>query len=227
MKTFAFVFARGGSKGLPGKNILDLDGKSLIGHSIDLAFSIDEISEVYVSTDDEKIAKVAEFHNAEVIPRPNKFATDTSPELESWKHAIKYLKGKGKHFDKFISLPATSPLRSIEDVKNCLEKLDDSIDLVVAVTESQRSPFFNIVQIDEEGLVRVFSEGNSYTRRQDVPKCYDLTTVSYVSTPDFILSTTKIFEGRVKAVNVPKERAIDIDNEMDFILAEQLINKNK
>lgn len=227
MKTFAFIFARGGSKGLPGKNILDLNGKTLLGHAIDLALSIDEISEVYVSTDDKEIAKVAQLHDAKVIIRPDILASDNSPELESWQHAINHLKDKKKYFDKFVSLPTTSPLRSKEDVKRCLEMLDDSSDLIVAVTESQRSPFFNIVKIDEKGLIKVFSEDNSYTRRQDVPKSYDLTTVSYVSTPDFILSATKILEGRVKAVIVPQERALDIDTEMDFKLAKLLINKNK
>jgi N-acylneuraminate cytidylyltransferase len=227
MKTFAFIFARGGSKGLPGKNILDLNGKSLLGHAIDLALSIDEVSEVYVSTDDKEIAKVAQLHDAKVIIRPDTLASDNSPELESWKHAINYLRDKKKYFDKFISLPTTSPLRSKEDVISCLEMLDDSSDLIVAVTESQRSPFFNIVKIDEKGLLKVFSEDNSYARRQDVPKSYDLTTVSYVSTPDFILSATKILEGRVKAVIVPQERALDIDTEMDLMLAKLLIKKNK
>lgn len=227
MKTFAFIFARGGSKGLPGKNILDLNGKSLLGHAIDLALSIDEVSEVYVSTDDKEIAKVAQLHDAKVIIRPDTLASDNSPELESWKHAINYLKDKKKYFDKFISLPTTSPLRSKEDVISCLEMLDDSSDLIVAVTESQRSPFFNIVKIDEKGLLKVFSEDNSYARRQDVPKSYDLTTVSYVSTPDFILSATKILEGRVKAVIVPQERALDIDTEMDLMLAKLIIKKNK
>ena len=227
MKTFAFVFARGGSKGLPRKNILDLNGKTLLGHSIDLALSIEEISDVFVSTDDEEIAEIAQSHDAKVIFRPEELASDSSPELDSWKHAINYLKNKGKSFDKFVSLPATSPLRSKADVINCLVKLDKSCDLVVAVTESQRSPFFNIVQIDNEGLVKIFSEDNSYSRRQDVPKCYDLTTVAYVSTPDFILSSTKIFDGRVKAVNVSQERAVDIDTEIDFMLAKLLINRNK
>ena len=227
MKTFAFIFARGGSKGLPGKNILDLNGKTLLGHAIDLALSIDEISEVYVSTDDKEIAKVAQLHDAKVIIRPDILASDNSPELESWKHAINHLKDEKKYFDKFVSLPTTSPLRSKEDVIRCLEMLDNSSDLIVAVTESQRSPFFNIVKIDEKGLLKVFSEDNSYARRQDVPKSYDLTTVSYVSTPDFILSATKIIEGRVKAVIVPQERAVDIDTEMDFMLAKLLINKNK
>jgi len=227
MKTFAFIFARGGSKGLPGKNILNLNGKPLLGHAIDLAFSIDEISEVYVSTDDEEIAKVARLHDAKVITRPDRLASDNSPELESWQHAINHLNSRKIYFDKFVSLPTTSPLRSKEDVMNCLEMLDKSSDLIVAVTESQRSPFFNIVKIDEKGLLKVFSEDNSYARRQDVPKSYDLTTVSYVSTPNFILSATKILEGRVKAVIVPEERAVDIDTEIDFMLAKLLIKKNK
>ena len=228
MKTYAFVFARGGSKGLPKKNILHLDGKPLIGHSIDQAHSLSEIDKVFVSTEDEAISNIAREYNAEVITRPKSLATDSSPELDSWKHAINHLFQKHDKFDRFISLPATAPLRSRDDIQNALSIFEGSIDLVVTVTEAQRSPYFNMVKFDDDGFVKVLSEPDGHiSRRQDVPNCYDLTTVAYVSRPEYILSTNRILDGKVKAINVPRERAIDIDTEIDFLFADLLIKRNK
>ena len=228
MKTYAFIFARGGSKGLPKKNILNLAGKPLIGHSIDLAFSLEEIDKVFVSTENKEIAEIAEEYNAEVIMRPNSLATDTSPEIDSWKHAINHLFDEEDKFDRFISLPATAPLRNKDDIRNALDSLEDSIDLVVTVTEAQRSPYFNMVKINDDGFVSFLSEPDElYFRRQDVPICYDLTTVAYVASPQYILSTNRILDGKVKAVNVPRERAVDIDTKIDFMLADLLINQKE
>lgn len=224
MKTVAFIFARGGSKGLPGKNLISLDGKPLLGHSIDLAKKIDEVSEIFVSTEDDSIAKVGEEFGAQVILRPKYLAEDNSPEWLSWKHAILDLKDKNFEFNKFLSIPTSAPLRNVNDVQSCLDLLDSSVDVVITITESHRSPYFNMVNIQRDGYVKLLSEdGTIYSQRQDAPKSYDLTTVAYVSTPDFILSSESLFEGRVKAVSIPRERAVDIDSEMDLIFAETMI----
>ncbi|MDB3994437.1 acylneuraminate cytidylyltransferase family protein [Gammaproteobacteria bacterium] len=227
MKTYAFIFARGGSKGLPGKNILPLNGIPLIGYSIEIAKEIGEISEIYVSTDDKGIAQVAKDLGAQVILRPNELATDTSPELDSWKHAISYLQNKESYFERFISLPPTAPLRNKDDVTKALAKFDESTDLVVTMTDAQRSPYFNMVKMNNSGYVEtIIKNENKYIRRQDAPLCYDLTTVAYVSSPTYILSASNLFNGRVKAVNIPKDRSIDIDDKLDFDLAEMIL-KNK
>ena len=123
-KIFAFIFARGGSKGLPRKNILPLNGKPLIAHSIDVAKKIENIEKIFVSTDDDLIKTVAIEYGATVINRPKKLARDDSPEIEAWRHAIKYLQDKNIHFDVFVSLPATAPLRNDLDVRNCIKTLD-------------------------------------------------------------------------------------------------------
>lgn len=226
MKTIAFIFARGGSKGLPRKNILPLNGKPLLGYSIEMANKIKEVSEVFVSTDDPDIAIVAEKFKAHVITRPEHLAQDDSPEMLSWKHAVTYLKEKNYQFDKFLSLPTTAPLRNIMDVQSCLDLLDSNTDVVVAITESHRNPFFNMVKIQQDGYVKLLSnDGKTYTRRQDVPKCYDMTTVAYVTRPEFILLTDSLFQGRVKAVRIPRERAIDIDTEIDFLVADTIIKR--
>jgi N-acylneuraminate cytidylyltransferase len=227
MKTFAFIFARGGSKGVPGKNIRILDGKPLLAHSIMVAQDIVEVSRIFVSTDDQDIADVGIKYGAEIINRPTELAQDDSPEWLAWLHAIEWLESKGEYFDRFVSLPTTSPLRNKSDVINCLNLLDKQTDVVVTMTDTSRSPYFNMVT-EENSYIKLLNESKEdYSRRQDVPLAYDMTTVAYVSRPDFIKNNNKIFDGKVKAVIIPKERAVDIDDEIDFEIAKMLMKKKQ
>lgn len=223
-RTFAFTFARGGSKGLPGKNIKELGGIPLLAHGIRLANAMDRVERVFVSTDDAQIAAVAAQYGAEVIDRPAALATDTASEWMAWRHAIEHVRTRGLDFDTFLSLPATSPLRNAQDIDNCLDALDADTDVVITVTPAARSPYFNMVSTDAAGLAHVVLGTAEFKRRQDVPPVYDITTVAYVARPDFILSQERLFAGRVRPVVVPKERAVDIDDEYDFKLAQVLLN---
>lgn len=222
MKVYAFIFARGGSKGLPGKNILKLGGVPLLAHSIRVAREVPGISEVFVSTDDDDIASVAAEFGATVIERPAELASDTASEWLAWRHAIEYLLTEGKPFDVFLSLPATSPLRSVDDVQKCLDALDVEIDVVITVTPAARSPYFNMVTRDQDGTSHIVMGLGQTVRRQDAPPVYDMTTVAYVARPTFILNQPGLFSGRVRSVIVPKERAVDIDDAYDFVVAEAL-----
>ena len=227
MNIFAFIFARGGSKGVPGKNIRNLDGKPLLAHSILMAQSISEVSRIFVSTDDQDIADIGIKYGAEIINRPTELAQDDSPEWLAWLHAIEWLENQEEYFDCFLSLPTTSPLRNKSDVIKCLNLLDKQTDIVVTMTDTSRSPYFNMVY-EESGSIKLLSDSKkNYSRRQDVPKAYDMTTVAYVSRPEFIKNNNKIFDGRVKAVLIPKERAIDIDDEIDFKIAEILMQEKR
>lgn len=224
-RTFAFIFARGGSKGLPGKNIMELGGFPLLAHGIRLAQAMDRVERVFVSTDDAQIADVATQFGADVIDRPQALATDTASEWMAWQHAIRHVRTLGLNFDVFLSLPATSPLRNAQDVVNCLDALQDEVDVVITVTPSARSPYFNMISIDAAGQAHVVLGTAQFKRRQDVPPVYDITTVAYVARPDFILRHTQLFEGRVRPVIVPKERAVDIDDGYDFKLAQVILNQ--
>jgi N-acylneuraminate cytidylyltransferase len=157
--------------------------------------------------------------------RPSELATDNSPEWHSWQHFIKYLTDKsGRLPEVFLSLPATSPLRSINDVENCLNEFKKGrADFVVGITPSERNPYFNMVKKGEDNQVDlVIQQGDKYSRRQDTPEVFDLTTVCYVGKPAAILTNNSIFEGKVAGVEIPRERAIDIDTELDFQIAEFL-----
>lgn len=231
MRIFAFIFARGGSKGIPRKNLRMLGDMPLISHSILQALACTEITRVIVSTDDKEIAEIAVKYGAEVpFYRPEELSGDYSSEFDAWKHAVNEIQ-KNDSFDIFISLPATSPLRSQEDIQHCLSKFTNSdADTLITVKEASRSPYFNMVKINDQGYSELAAAPNSCTRfirRQDVPKMYDMTTVAYVSTPEFIISSNSVFDGTVKSVIIPDERAIDIDTPLDFEIANFLYLRNK
>tara|TARA_B110000211_G_C14073589_1_gene551045 strand:+ start:1086 stop:1787 length:702 start_codon:yes stop_codon:yes gene_type:complete len=227
MKNFAFIFARGGSKGLPGKNVKPLLGKPLIEYSIDIAMASDAIDKVFVSTDDREIAEIGAALGAEIILRPSELATDKSPEWLAWRHAIKHVEQVYGKFDNFISLPTTSPLRSLEDVESAiLKRVKENADICISVVEAGRSPFFNMVKQSESGFFELVNKSeSSVERRQDAPKIYDITTVAYVASPHFILNNYGLFSGNVTSIEIPKERAVDIDDIYDFLLAEIIMKK--
>lgn len=224
MKTYAFIFSRGGSKGLPKKNIKELAGKPLLCHSIDIALVAPSIDKVFVSTDDLEIAEIAKNAGAVVIKRPIKLADDHAPEWLAWQHAIEWVGKNYGRFDTFVSLPATSPLRSVGDVETAIQKLrKDAADVCIAVTPANRSPYFNMVKYNQEGYVELLNKSDDeIKRRQDAPLVFDVTTVVYVSKPDFILNSRGLFSGKVTAIEVPKSRAVDIDDIYDFKLAEAI-----
>ena len=231
MNVIAFIFARGGSKGLPGKNIRLLDGKPLIAWSIEQAFAVKQIKRVIVSTDCEEIADVAREYGAETpFIRPAALAQDDSPEWLSWQHALEYVRQQsGSLPEVMVSVPATAPLRLPLDIENCLESYEKGdADMVVTVTDAHRNPYFNMVKSCEDGLVELVNTPKlSISRRQDSPAVYDMTTVCYVANAQFIMRNNSTFEGRVKAVHVPLERAIDIDTLLDFKIAELLLNQRE
>ncbi|TQO83720.1 acylneuraminate cytidylyltransferase family protein [Vibrio cholerae] len=225
MKNYAFIFARGGSKGLPGKNIKPLAGKPLLHYSIDSALAAPSIEQVFVSTDDAEIAQVARNGGAIVIDRPAELADDASPEWLSWRHAIEWVRANYGDFDGFISLPATAPLRAVSDIESAIQqRMAVSADICISVTPASRSPFFNMVKQTDSGMVElVIKPQGEVARRQDAPAVFDITTVVYATTPEFVLNHYGLFSGNVTSIEVPKERAVDIDDIYDFMLAEAIV----
>jgi CMP-N-acetylneuraminic acid synthetase len=232
LKAVAFIFARGGSKGLPGKNLRPLNGKPLIAWSIEHALAVERLDRVIVSTDSDEIAAISEQYGAEVpFIRPTHLATDESPEWLSWRHGLEYLKENlGAMPEIMVSVPATAPLRLAIDIDNCLDEYEKgSADSVITVTDAQRNPYFNMVNEKQDGTYGlVINPSLAVDRRQNAPIVYDMATVCYVINSEFVMSHDSIFEGRVKAVKIPIERAIDIDSLLDFQIAEVLLsNRDK
>ena len=197
MTSYAFIFARGGSKGLPGKNIKPLLGKPLIQYSIEVALQISDGAKVFVSTDDADIAKVSSSSGAIVIERPFELSQDDSPEWLAWKHAISWVRERYGDFEEFISLPATSPLRRVKDVESAiLRRSNIGADSCIAITPAMRSPYFNMVKELDNNLIELVNKPtNSISRRQDAPEVFDMTTLVYVASVEFIMNNASLFDG--------------------------------
>ncbi len=228
-KILCLICARGGSKGIPGKNIRPLGGIPLIGWSINTAKQSSFFDRIVVSTDSQEIASIAEEYSAEVpFIRPGDLAKDDSPEWQVWQHAITELKRLDKfQADYMVSLSPTSPFRSEEDMIKSLELLhNDDADIVISVTPSGRNPYFNMVELNSDGFANLSkTPSNKPIRRQDAPEVFDMSTVIYATRIDFVLNANSIFDGKVKVVVIPENRAIDIDTELDFMFAEFLISE--
>lgn len=227
-KNIAFIFARGGSKGIKDKNIYLLNNKPLISYTIETAITSELFDDIIISTDSKKIALIAESYGIEVNNlRPSALASDESPEILSWKYEIKRYQEKNS-FDNFYCLPCTSPLRSVEDIINMGKFFNkNKYDLVLGITESSKSPLFNMVEKRSDGsLKKIIDRGQNITRRQDSKTYFDITTVCYISSPKYIIETTSIFDGNIGGFSIPRERSLDIDSPYDMDIANYLIKKN-
>lgn len=221
----AFIFARGGSKGFPGKNIALLAGKPLIAHAILAAGAARSVNRVVVSTDDEGIAAVAREWGAEVpFLRPAELAGDRSPEWLAWRHAIDAVDAAGPKVDVFASVPTTAPLRRPADIDAAVARFrEGDVDVVMTVTPAARNPYFNMVTVDIDRHARlVIPPDGTVHNRQAAPPVFDITTVCYVVRPAFLRRADNLFAGRVGVIEVPAERAVDIDTPLDMKVAEAL-----
>jgi len=225
MSIVAGVFARGGSKGVPDKNLRVLAGRPLVVHAVEHALACRGVDRVVVSTDSPEIAAVAEAAGAEVPwLRPAELSTDTAREWDAWRHLLDWLEETSTLPDQLLVVPATAPLRAVEDLERCLEAAaEPGVDVVLTVTPAHRNPWFNMVTVDAGGRAKLVLEPpERIYRRQDAPPVFDVGTVAFVVSPSYVRSASSLYDGVVRAVEVPAERSIDIDTETDLAIAELL-----
>lgn len=222
--------ARGGSKGIPRKNIKQLCGKPLIQYSIDVALALAEDPEhVIVSTDDEEIATVATECGVpeQGYRRPAHLATDTAGSREMMLHAMEWARQKGIEFDVVVLLQPTSPMRTCEDVRSCLDLYGNGVDMVVSVTESSDNPYYNLFETDASGNLHISKGDGLYTRRQDAPKVYAYNGAVYVIRPESLETMPMgAFKSRIPYV-MPTERSVDLDTPLDWSVAESIMSDIK
>lgn len=230
MTAIGMIFARGGSKGIPDKNIAEVAGVPLITRAVDTARAVTGLDRIIVSTDSDRIADLARAAGADVpFMRPAALARDEAPEWLAWRHALEYLRDEdGGLPDVMVSIPTTSPLRLPSDVEAVLQEFSSGDwDAVVTATPARRSPYFNMIQIDATGAASLpMPPDQGISRRQDTPVLYDLCTVAYAVRPRHVLDNGYLFDGRVGAVLIPAERALDIDTPFDLLLAELLLSRS-
>ncbi len=224
----AVIPARGGSKSIPDKNIKQLGGKPLIVWSIEVAKRTKEIDRIIVSTDSEKISKIAREQRAEVYIRPPELATDEALVIDALKNLISSLRKEGDNAEIMVLLEPTCPLRSVEDVKKCLNLLvNDGLDSVATFKEAELNPH-RAWKIND-GRPEVFIPGAiPWLPRQELPKAYQLTGAVYAFRSSLLgRERRSLLFGKSGAVIMPKERSLDIDDEVDFDILETLIRRHK
>lgn len=227
MRTLVIIPARGGSKGIPRKNIKSFDGKPLIYYTIDCARAICSDEDICVSTDDAEIISVVEQYGLTVpFVRPAELATDTAGTYEVLLHALNFYEKKGRHYDVVVLLQNTSPFRTPEQVKEALTLYREDVDMVVSVKECAANPYYCVFEENPEGFLHICKgEGNVF-RRQDAPKVYEYNGAIYVMNAA-VLKTTHMhkMQRRVKYV-MDDLSSFDLDTMWDWKMAE-MIKKDK
>ena len=232
MKRLCSVCARGGSKGVPNKNIRPLLGKPLLLHSLDQAKESGLFDCIVVSSDSNEILQLAEEWGVDyIIERPEELATDFAAKLPVIQHCFQTAETlSGITFDIAVDLDATSPLRNKADLIGTVNLLEssDQIANVITGTPARRSPYFNLIELDESGRVHLSGKRQNIdgkiVRRQDAPACFDMNASIYAWWRDSLLEAGKVIQSSTQLYVMPEERSVDIDSELDFRWVEYLMN---
>ena len=228
MKTLYVIPARGGSKGIPHKNIKPLAGKPLIGYSIDVARQLAADDDICLTTDDPEIAATAESMGLNVpFLRPASLATDTCGTYEVLIHALDFYRDRGIDYDTLVLLQPTSPMRTADDVRAAMALYSPDIDMVVTVKEAASNPYYNCYETDNDGFLHISKGDGGYTRRQDAPKVWEYNGAVYVINVESLRRMPLSAFTRRRMSVMPAERSVDLDTPVDWLIAEKLIENAK
>lgn len=229
MISICTLCARGGSKGVPGKNVRLLMGKPLIAHSVERAVESGLFETIAVSSDSDEILDAASRAGATVlIKRPDELATDQAAKLPVIRHCVLAAEEVvGREFDVIMDLDATSPLRSVEDIVAAHRLLlDTDAENVITAMPARRSPYFNMVELDAEGYARLSKTLDTpVISRQSSPAVYDMNASIYLWRRNALLRGQTLMMNRTRLYVMPEERSIDIDSELDFQFVEFVLNQ--
>lgn len=231
MKRLCTLCARGGSKGVKGKNTRPLLGKPLIAHSIEQARASGLFDAIAVSSDSAEILDIAgRFGCDHLVQRPPELASDVAPKLPAIRHCVTEAERlSGTRYDTLVDLDATSPLRIPEDIAAAVRLLEETgVSNVITGMPARRSPYFNLVEADADGVVHLSKRpATPIVRRQDAPRCYDMNASIYVWRRDALFAGDSIFNADTRIHVMPEERSIDIDSELDFLFVELLMSRDR
>jgi N-acylneuraminate cytidylyltransferase/CMP-N,N'-diacetyllegionaminic acid synthase len=226
-KTLATICARGGSKGLPGKNLRRLLGKSLLAYAIECARACPAVGKIVISTDSDEIAAEAEALGVPVpFRRPAEFASDEAAKIFAIRHAAEYVEeNEGFSPDIVVDLDVGVPLRAPGDIESCMGALakNPELDGAVTVYEAERNPYFNMVEFVGDRIELVKRPPAEVVRRQDAPPVYSVTPSVFAYRRSRMNEITHLHSSSWGGCVVPRERAIDIDHEVDFRFVEFLM----
>ena len=229
MKALVIIPARGGSKGIPHKNIKPLGGKPLIYYTIDVARTICEDEDICVSTDDAEIISIVEKYGLQVqFVRPNELASDNAGTYEVLLHALNYYEEVlGRHYDVVILLQNTSPFRTAEHLREAIKLYTNDVDMVVSVKECAANPYYCVFEEDNDGYLHVCKGDGNIFRRQDAPKVYEYNGAIYIMNAA-TLKTTHMhkMKKRIKYI-MDENSSLDLDNMLDWQMAEYILQSKK
>ena len=218
--------ARGGSKGVPRKNIRDVAGKPLIAWTIEAALNSCIKDSFFVSTDDQEIADISTQCGAPVQMRPLELAGDRTPMIDAIRYAfLENEKKAGKQFEYFLLLQPTAPMRTAQDIDDAIQLLQDSdADSVVSVYCVEDTHPARMYLLENDSLKPLWPEPDG-SLRQDLPDVYHRNGAIYACTRDFLLESGKLWGGRMVPHIMPKERSANIDDEADLKVADLLLRQ--
>ena len=225
MKPLVVIPARGGSKGIPGKNIKRLGAKPLINYTIDAAREVFEDDHILVSTDSKEIKEVVEETGLQVpFLRPAELSKDTSGTYEVLLHALDYMESKGKHYRTLLVLQPTSPFRNSDHIKEALNKYQSGLEMLISVKETKANPYYLLREENEKGYLIKSKEGN-FTRRQDCPKVWEVNGAIYIINVDSLKRTHLGHFTKVKKYEMDEISSHDLDTELDWLMAEAILDQ--
>lgn len=228
LPTLWLIPARGGSKGIPNKNLRPFCGESLVARSVKSALECAAAGDtIFVSTDSEEIRLEAEKAGIQIdFLRPPELATDRASTYSVILHALETFSKRGKEFEKVVLLQPTSPFRTREDILGSVSLWNPGIDMVVSVNKSKSNPYYNLFETDSEGFLKISKGDGKYTRRQDAPVVWEYNGAVYVMTTSSLMKSGMGEFKKIIPYEMPSSRSIDLDTPEDWEIA-QLLFKRK
>ena len=221
------VCARAGSKGAKNKNLRFLHGKPLVAHTVEQAKACGLADVVVLASDSDQILEVGRKHGADfVVKRPPEMATDEASKLPAMRHAVlEAEKLTGRFYRTVLDLDPTSPLRDIQDIAGAVALFEGkNVSNLITGSLSRRSPYFNLVEVDKEGIARLSKPlSKPVIRRQESPLCYDMNASIYIWNREVLFKDPRVFYEDTAFYAMPVERSMDIDYELDFEIVEFLM----
>lgn len=226
LRILCTICARGGSKGIPGKNKVIVAGKPLIAYTLEIAKKCNYFDEIIVSTDDEEIIKIARDYGIPApFKRPDHLSKDDASKIDVIRHAVEWAEDNwNKKYKIVVDLSVVSPLRTVKDIKNSIELLiNEKADNVFSVSPPYKNPYYNMVEI-VDGKVKLVKEPlKKLTTRQDAPVVYDMNDSINVWWKKILFEKDSIFNDNTKIYIMPRRRGIDIDGQLDLLVVSHIL----
>ena len=234
MKNLCTICMRGGSKGVPNKNLRELNGKPLMAYTIEQALESELFEHVVISTDSDKIVETAKSFGAESwYLRPEELASDEAPKTPAIRHVFQESeKHYGVKFDVLVDLDVTSPLRTVEDITEAYRQfIDEGANILITASPCRKNPYYNQIEVIDDRIRIVKKMDTQIVRRQDAPRVYDMNASIYIFRRDAFLNSDTLFTSKTSLYVMPEERSVDIDTELDlhfveFIIKKRISNRN-